>query len=436
MVVGKDSMNTEKSSALYAEALELLPGGVDSPVRAFRSVGGDPLFFKKGAGARIVDEDDNEYIDYCMSWGPLILGHSDSDVVKAVQDTAALGTSFGTPHRYEVDLAKMVIASWPGIEKIRFVNSGTEAVMSAIRLVRGFTGRDKFIKFDGCYHGHADHLLVAAGSGLATLGTPDSAGVTAAAAGDTIVLPFNDLAAVESCLKQSSHEIAALIMEPVPCNYGLIMPSKEYLQGIRSLCTKYDVVLIFDEVISGLRLSAGGAQKYFNVKADLTTLGKIIGGGLPVGAYGGRADIMAMVAPDGPVYQAGTLSGNPLAMAAGLATLNKLSPAAYSELQRKAVFLRDALQPSLEKYQGKFLFQQIESIFSFCFTDQEAIRCVDDIRKGDMELFARFHSEMLCRGVYIAPSGYEVGFISLAHKDDDLLLTAEAVSGSLAAILQ
>ena len=428
-------MNTHHSAALYAEALTLLPGGVDSPVRAFRSVGGDPLFIKRGAGARIVDEDNNEYIDYCMSWGPLILGHADPDVVKAVQDTAAHGTSFGTPHRYEVDLAKMVTGSFSGIEKIRFVNSGTEAVMSAIRLARGFTGRDKFIKFDGCYHGHADHLLVAAGSGLATLGTPDSAGVTAANAGDTIVLPFNDLEAVESCLAQHAQQIAALIMEPVPCNYGLIMPSEDYLRGVRSLCTQHGVLLIFDEVITGYRLSDGGAQKYFGIQADITTLGKIIGGGLPVGAYGGRAEIMKMVAPDGPVYQAGTLSGNPLAMAAGIATLKKLTVCAYAELQRKADFMRDALQPCLEKYCGRFLFQQIGSIFSFCFTDLERISSVEDIRKGDMKLFARFHREMLSRGVYIAPSGYEVGFISMAHADDDLLRTAEAVDRSLAAVL-
>ncbi len=429
-------MTAEKSSALYARALQLLPGGVDSPVRAFRSVGAEPLFMKRGAGARIVDEDDNEYIDYCMSWGPLILGHADPDVVRAVQATAAHGTSFGTPHRFEVELAALITGSFAGIEKIRFVNSGTEAVMSAIRLARGFTGRDKFIKFDGCYHGHADHLLVAAGSGLATLGTPDSAGVTAANAGDTIVLPFNDLGCVEACLRQHAGQAAALIMEPVPCNYGLIMPSTDYLRGVRELCTRHGVLLIFDEVITGFRLSAGGAQKYFDVRADLTTLGKIIGGGLPVGAYGGRADIMALVAPDGPVYQAGTLSGNPLAMAAGIATLAKLVPgAAYAELRGKADFLRDALRPCLDTYRGRCLFQQIGSIFSFCFTDLERVSCVDDIRTGDMRRFARFHRAMLERGVYLAPSGYEVGFISTAHTEDDLLRTAEAVQQSLAAVL-
>jgi len=428
-------MNTQHSASLYAEALSLLPGGVDSPVRAFRSVGGEPLFIKRGAGAHIFDEDDNEYIDYCMSWGPLILGHADPDVVRAVQDTAAHGTSFGTPHRFEVELARLITGSWAGIEKIRFVNSGTEAVMSAIRLARGFTGRDKFIKFDGCYHGHADHLLVAAGSGLATLGTPDSAGVTAANAGDTIVLPFNDLEAVESCLAEHAQQIAALIMEPVPCNYGLIMPSEEYLRGVRSLCTQHGVLLIFDEVITGYRLSEGGAQHYFNIRADITTLGKIIGGGLPVGAYGGRRDIMAMVAPDGPVYQAGTLSGNPLAMAAGIATLKKLTGSAYAELQRKADFLRDALQPCLEKYRGRFLFQQFGSIFSFCCTGLQRVACGDDIRTGNMQRFARFHREMLDRGVYLPPSGYEVGFISTAHTDDDLLRTADAVQQSLAAVM-
>jgi glutamate-1-semialdehyde 2,1-aminomutase len=365
----------------------------------------------------------------------MILGHAPAAVVKAVQETASDGTSFGTPHRFEVELAKLVTGAFDSIEKIRFVNSGTEATMSAIRLARGYTGRDKFIKFDGCYHGHADHLLVAAGSGLATLGTPDSAGVTAANAKDTVVLPYNDLPALEHCLKTQGADIAAVIMEPVPCNYGLIIPDEGYLKGVRELCDRYKVILIFDEVITGFRLSSGGAQSRFGVKADLTTLGKIIGGGLPVGAYGGRADIMNKIAPDGPVYQAGTLSGNPLAMAAGIATLKALLDRdAYGGLRKKADFLKGALTPVTEKYKGKLLFTQMESVFAFCFTDQESIRSVSDIKKCDMKAFARFHGEMLSRGVYLAPSGYEVGFISTAHSEDDLKKTADAVAASLEAM--
>jgi glutamate-1-semialdehyde 2,1-aminomutase len=428
-------MNRKNSENLFNEAVKYIPGGVNSPVRAFRSVGGTPLYIKKGAGSRVFDEDGNEFIDYCMSWGPMILGHAPEAGVKAVRDRAGEGTSFGTPHRFEVELARLVTGAFEGIEKIRFVSSGTEATMSAIRLARGYTGRDRFIKFDGCYHGHADHLLVAAGSGLATLGTPDSAGVTAANAKDTVVLPYNDLPALERCLEEQGDDIAAIIMEPVPCNYGLIIPGEGYLKGVRELCDKYRVILIFDEVITGFRLSSGGAQSLFGVKADLTTLGKIIGGGLPVGAYGGRADIMDKIAPDGPVYQAGTLSGNPLAMAAGIATLKALlEKDAYGELRKKADFLKGALAPVTEKYRGKLLFSQMESIFAFCFTDLESIRSVTDIRKCDMKAFARFHYEMLSRGVYLAPSGYEVGFISTAHSDDDLKEPADAVMDSLAAM--
>ncbi len=429
-------MNREQSSTLYKDAVKYLPGGVDSPVRAFRSVGGTPIFMTKGKGSHLFDEDQNEYIDYCMSWGPLILGHADQDIVNTIQETSASGTSFGTPHRYEVQLAKMVIKAFPSIERVRFVNSGTEATMSAIRLARGYTGRNKIIKFDGCYHGHADFLLVAAGSGMATFGTPDSAGVTKANAQDTLVLPFNDLNELEKCLKKECEDIAAIIMEPVPCNNGLVLPNDDYLKGVRELCDRHDVLLIFDEVINGFRLSKGGAQEYYKVKPDLTTLGKIIGGGLPVGAYGGPGEIMDKVSPDGPVYQAGTLSGNPLAMAAGIATLKKLADGrVYSELKNLAKLLYSELEPTLKKYKGKVLFSQLESIFTFSFTDIEKITSVNEVQKCNMELFASFHGQMLSRGIYLAPSGYEVGFLSAAHTENDIELTAQAVKESLEEIL-
>ena len=425
-------MNRQNSEKLFEQAKELIPGGVNSPVRAFRSVGGSPIFVKKGFGSHLLDADGNEYIDYCMSWGPMILGHAEENVIKLLQETLVDGTSFGIPHAKEVELAKLVTDAFESIEKVRFVSSGTEATMSAIRLARGYTKRNKFIKFDGCYHGHADYLLVAAGSGLATLGTPDSAGVTADNAKDTIVLPFNDIDAVQKCLEKDGKDIAAIILEPVPCNYGLILPEPGYLQTLRELCDKYKVVLIFDEVITGFRLSSGGTQKYYGVKADLTTLGKIIGGGLPVGAYGGRADIMNCIAPDGPVYQAGTLSGNPLAMAGGIATLKKLlNTNAYDELERKAKLFREELKPVLEKYKGRLLFLQITSVFAFCFTSDTEIKTVSDIKKADTAAFARFHSEMLSRGIYLAPSAFEVGFLSLAHSDDDIKATAKAVQQSL-----
>ncbi|MBW1915569.1 MAG: glutamate-1-semialdehyde 2,1-aminomutase [Deltaproteobacteria bacterium] len=429
-------MNRKKSIELFNKAIQILPGGVNSPVRAFRSVGGTPIFMQKGKGAKVIDVDGNEYIDYCMSWGPLILGHADDDVVRSIQDAAEHGTSFGTPHPYEIKLANMVSDAFPAIEKVRFVNSGTESTMSAIRLARGYTGKDKVIKFDGCYHGHADFLLVAAGSGLATFGTPDSAGVTSGNAKDTLVLPYNDLKGLEGCLKKEGDEVAAIIMEPVPCNNGLILPEKGYLQGVRELCDHHGIVLIFDEVINGFRLAPGGAQEYYGVKADLTTLGKIIGGGLPVGAYGGRIDIMDRISPDGPVYQAGTLSGNPIAMAAGIATLKKLADRKiYKALKEKAKLFRDELEPALKRHKERVLFSQLESIFTFSFTNQEQISSVDDVKKCDMELFASFHAEMLSQGVYLAPSGYEVGFISSAHRDKDIKKTAEAVTKALKKIL-
>ncbi|MCP4130730.1 MAG: glutamate-1-semialdehyde 2,1-aminomutase [bacterium] len=429
-------MTREKSESLYNEALQYLPGGVDSPVRAFRSVGGTPIFMKEGKGSRLYDEDGNEYIDYCMSWGPLILGHADPDVVEAIRETCGSGTSFGTPHRYEVDLAKLVIEAYPSIEKVRFVNSGTEATMSAIRLARGYTGRDKIIKFDGCYHGHADFLLVAAGSGLATFGTPDSAGVTEGNARDTLVLPFNNTDALKECLEKEGANIAAIILEPVPCNNGMVLPREGYLAEMRKLCDEYGVVLIYDEVINGFRLARGGAQEYYKIKADITTLGKIIGGGLPVGAYGGKKEIMEKISPDGPVYQAGTLSGNPLAMAAGIATVKKLQDSrAYGKIKETAGIFAEKLNPILADYTGKVLFTQMESIFTFAFTDMKEITSVDQVKQCDMNLFARFHSEMLNRGIYMAPSGYEVGFLSLAHSKEDMEQTAQAVGESLKAIL-
>lgn len=429
-------MTIAKSEELYKRAVNLLPGGVDSPVRAFKSVGGTPLFLKEGKGSIITDEDGNRYIDYCMSWGPMILGHADSDVVEAVRETALYGTSFGTPHRYEVELAEKVISMVPSIEKVRFVCSGTEATMSAIRLARGFTNREKIVKLDGCYHGHADFLLVAAGSGLATFGTPDSAGVTEGNAKDTLVVTYNDIDALDSLLKKEGKNIAALILEPVPCNYGLILPANDYLKKVRELCTEYGVLLIFDEVITGFRLAKGGAQEFYGVTPDLTTLGKIIGGGLPVGAYGGRKDIMAKVAPEGPVYQAGTLAGNPLAMAAGIASLKKIeAPGFHESLRKKCEAFTAKIKPALERHQDKVQFSSIESIFCFYFTDNKNITTVDDVRKSDMKLFAAFHGAMLKRGIYLSPSGYEVGFFSSVHTDQDIERTAAAVYESLEEIL-
>ncbi len=429
-------MKTENSGLLFKRALDLLPGGVDSPVRAFKSVGGNPLFMKSGKGSRITDEDGNEYIDHCMSWGPLIFGHADPHVIEAVRETALYGTSFGTPHRYEVELAELVISMVPSIEKVRFVSSGTEATMSAIRLARGFTGRDKIVKLDGCYHGHADFLLVAAGSGLATFGTPDSAGVTEGNAKDTLVVPYNDLEALSEVLRKETGNVAALILEPVPCNYGLILPSEGYLRGVRELCDRYGVLLIFDEVISGFRLAKGGAQEYFGITPDLTTLGKILGGGLPVGAYGGRKDIMAKIAPDGPVYQAGTLSGNPLAMAAGIATMKKLNEKNfYTDLSAKGKSLKDKLIPVIKKFNSSVQFREIESIFCLYFTADNDLTTVDQVRKCDMKMFGAFHAAMLKRGIYLSPSGYEVGFLSSAHTESDIDRTAAAIAESLEEVL-
>lgn len=429
-------MKRDNSVILYKEAVKYMPAGVNSPVRAFRSVGGTPVFAKKGKGSHLFDVDGNGFIDYCMSWGPLIFGHSDETTVDAVRRAAGDGLSFGMPHRGEIELAMLVCAAFPSMKKVRFVSSGTEATMSAVRLARGFTGRSKIVKFDGCYHGHADFLLVAGGSGLATFGTPDSAGVTADNAKDTLVLPFNDPQKLEKLLEAEGANVAAIIVEPVPCNYGLILPAVGYLKKIRELCDRYGILLIFDEVITGFRLAKGGAQEFFAIRADLTTLGKIIGGGMPVGAYGGREDVMAMIAPEGPVYQAGTLSGNPVAMAAGIATLNRLIDGApYLTLKSSSEKFALLIKPSIDRFKGKVLFYRLESIFAFYFTDQPEIKSVDDVKKCDMKLFAAFHAEMLSRGIYLSPSGYEVGFFSTAHSEVDIEKTAKAVNEALEKVL-
>ncbi len=428
-------MNIEQSQKLQEKAERLMPGGVNSPVRAFKSVGGEPLFMKKGEGCRMTDEDNNVFIDYCMSWGPLILGHADPYVINAIRKTAKSGTSFGTSNKFEVQLARLITRKFKSIGMVRFVNSGTEAVMSAIRLARGYTGKNKIVKFDGCYHGHVDHMLVAAGSGLATLGTPDSAGVTPGSAQDTIVIPYNDIDAVNNVFIEEHDNIAAVIMEPVPCNYGLILPGTSFLQDIRDLCDRYKILLIFDEVITGFRLAPGGAQEFFNVNADITTLGKIIGGGLPVGAYGASKKIMGHISPLGTVYQAGTLSGNPLAMTAGIQTLKKLDKInAYDELTNRSRIFSELLRPVLDKYTGKFLFTNIGSIFAFNFTAEKSMDTLAKVKASDMNAYARFHKEMLLRGVYLAPSGYEVGFLSTAHTEADIEQTAAAVEASLAEI--
>jgi len=408
----------EYSEKLWAEALERLPGGVNSPVRAFRGVGGDPFFTQRAKGSRLWDVDGNEYIDYVCSWGPMILGHASPKVVRAVQEAARDGMSFGTPHPGEIRLANLVCGSFPSIEKVRFVNSGTEATMSAIRLARGFTKRDKIVKFDGCYHGHSDSLLVKAGSGGATFDVPDSAGVPADFARHTLTLPLNDLAALDGV---DWTGIAGAIIEPIPANMGLIPLRREFLEKLRKLTTDSGVVLIFDEVISGFRVARGGAQELYGLRADLTTLGKIIGGGLPCGAFGGRAEIMGLLAPDGPVYQAGTLSGNPLAMAAGVATLEELfQPGRYEKLETLSASLCGELKKIVNARHAR-----VGSLFCAFFADRDVVDYAS-AKSSDTKRYARWFHAMLERGVYLAPSQFEVGFLSLAHTEADVEATLRA----------
>jgi glutamate-1-semialdehyde 2,1-aminomutase len=422
-----------RSSQLFADALKHIPGGVNSPVRAFRGLGRDPFFVDRAEGARIWDVDGKEYIDYVGSWGPAILGHAPAVVVEAVGAAAARGLSFGIPNPLEVEMAQLICRWVPSIEKVRMVNSGTEATMSCLRLARGFTGRDKIIKFEGCYHGHVDALLVQAGSGALTHGRPDSAGVPREFAALTISLPFNDIDAVRSAFRENAKSIAAIILEPIPANAGLYFPRENFLRDLRDECTKHGALLIFDEVMTGFRVSRGGAQELFNVRPDLTALGKVIGGGLPVGAFGGRAEIMDQLSPQGPVYQAGTLSGNPLAMAAGLAQLREFERIdGWKSLEANGARFEELTRETLRELELSWVFHRIGSMFCLFFTAEPVVDLAS-AKRSDPEKFARFFRACLDGGVYFAPSQFETGFLSTAHSVEDIERTASVVRDALRA---
>ena len=425
-----------RSSELFQAAKAHIPGGVNSPVRAFRAVGGEPIFFKRGEGAYLIDADDRRYIDYVCSWGPLVLGHAHPDVIDAVVEAARAGLSFGTPTEVEIALADKVVEILPSMEKVRMVSSGTEATMSALRLARGFTGRDRIVKFEGCYHGHGDSLLVKAGSGALTLGVPTSPGVPAALAEHTITLNFNDAAQVRELFAEVGDTIAAVIVEPVAGNMNCVPPVPGFLESLREVCDAHGTVLIFDEVMTGFRVALGGAQTHYAVKPDLTTLGKVIGGGMPVGAFGGRADIMDHIAPDGPVYQAGTLSGNPVAMTAGLTTLNVITSQAdfYQTLSQRVATLIDGIRAAGQAAGIPIAANQAGTMFGLFFTDAPAVRGFSDVMACDTERFSTFFRAMLEQGIYLAPSAFEAGFVSAAHCDDEIDATVQAARKALATL--
>jgi glutamate-1-semialdehyde 2,1-aminomutase len=421
---------TTRSHELLRRSAELFPGGVNSPVRAFRGVGGEPFFVARGAGSRIWDADDNEYIDYVLSWGPLVLGHAPPVVLDALARVMQDGTSFGIPTALELELAELLVARMPHLEMLRFVSSGTEATMSAIRLARAATKRDAILKFDGCYHGHGDSFLVRAGSGVATLGLPNSPGVPESLAAMTLTATFNDLADVERLL--TGNDVAAVIIEPIVGNGGFIPPDPAFMRGLRELCDRTGALLIFDEVMTGFRIAFGGARERFGVTPDLTTLGKVIGGGLPVAVYGGRRDLMAMIAPSGPVYQAGTLSGNPLAMAAGIATLESLTRDLHDQITARTTTLVRGLTEIAASHDVPFSAGSAGSMFGFFFR-REPVRSFADAKESDTKLFARFFHAALDRGVYLAPSAFEAGFVSAAHSDDDIAQTLDRLNDALGA---
>jgi len=420
-------MNTEKSNQLFNEAKKHIPGGVNSPVRAFKAVGGNPLFIKKGEGSKIYDVDGNEFIEYIGSWGPHLFGHNPPFIKEVLLKEIENGTSFGAPTELEVKMAKLITELVPSVEMVRMVNSGTEATMSAVRAARGFTGKEKFIKFEGCYHGHADYFLIKAGSGALTLGIPTSPGVTKGNAADTLLADYNDIESVKKLISKNKNEVAAIIIEPIAGNMGVVPAEKKFLRELRDVCSEEKIILIFDEVMTGFRLTKGGAQELYNIKPDLTTFGKIIGGGLPVGAFGGRKDIMEMIAPSGPVYQAGTLSGNPLAMAAGYAALNyiKEHPEVYKQLEEKSAYLEKGFKENLKLLKKKYAFNRAGSMMTLFFVEEE-VKDFKSAVKSNTVSYGKYFSEMLKRGIYLAPAQFEAAFVSTAHSKEDLDKTIKA----------